>query len=114
MDFKAQILEDLKVFHNLGEFGTVTNLWYDGSKYTIPIVIDHEIVKDRKSLMNDHAEGINRVEVTIYLSFEDLGFIPKKGMTIELEEVGSINLYEITKSVEEYGEIILELGAYSE
>ncbi len=114
MDFKAQILEDLKVFHNPEEFGTVTNLWYNGGKYTLPIIIDHETVKNRTILMDDHAEGVNQVESTIYLSFEDLGFIPKKGMIIELEEAGVINLYEITKSVEEYGEIILELGAYSE
>ena len=46
MDFKAQILEDLKVFHNLKEFATMTNLWYDGGCYTVPIIIDHETTKE--------------------------------------------------------------------
>lgn len=114
MDFKAQILKDLKVFHNLGEFATMTNIWYGGCCYTVPIVIDHEAVKDRKTLVNDHAEGINLAEALVYISFDDLGFMPKKGNTIEIEEAGAVNMYDIIKSDYEDGEIVLELGAFTE
>lgn len=114
MDFKTQILKDLKVFHNPGEFATMTNIWYDSGSYTVPIVIDHETAKDRKMLANDHAEGINLAEVLVYISFDDLGFMPKKGHTIEIEEAGVVNEYEITKADYEDGEIVLELGAFTE
>lgn len=114
MDFKAQILKDLKVFHNPGEFATMTRIWYNGNCYTVPIVIDHETAKDRKTLVNDHAEGINLAEALVYMSLDDLGFMPKKGYTIEIEEAGAVNMYEITKSDYEDGEIVLELGAFTE
>lgn len=114
MDFKAQILKDLKVFHNPGEFATMTRIWYNGDCYTVPIVIDHETAKDRKTLVNDHAEGINLAEALVYISFDDLGFMPEKGCNIEIEEAGAVNLYEITKSDYEDGEIVLELGAFTE
>lgn len=114
MDFKAQILKDLKVFHNPGEFATMTRIWYNGNCYTVPIVIDHETAKDRKTLVNDHAEGINLAEALVYISFDDLGFMPEKGCNIEIEEAGVVNLYEITKSDYEDGEIVLELGAFTE
>ena len=114
MDFKAQILEDLKVFHNPGEFATMTRIWYGGCCYTVPIVIDHETARDRKTLVNDHAEGINLAEALVYISFDDLGFMPEKGCNIEIEEAGAVNLYEITKSDYEDGEIVLELGAFTE
>lgn len=114
MDFKVQILEDLKVFHNPGEFATMTRIWYNGGCYTVPIVIDHETAKDRKTFANDHAEGINLVEALVYISFDDLGFMPEKGCNIEIEEAGAVNLYEITKSDYEDGEIVLELGAFTE
>lgn len=114
MDFKAQILKDLKVFHNPGEFATMTRIWYNGNCYTVPIVIDHETAKDRKTLVNDHAEGINLAEALVYISFDDLGFMPEKSCNIEIEEAGAVNLYEITKSDYEDGEIVLELGAFTE
>jgi len=114
MDFKAQILEDLKVFHNPAEFATMTSIWYDGDSYKVPIVIDHETAKDRTMPASDHAEGINLAEVLVYMSFEDLGFMPKKGHTIEIEEAGVVNEYEIIKADYEDGEIVLELGAFIE
>lgn len=114
MDFKAQVLQDLKVFHNPAEFASMTNIWYNGGCYTVPIMIDHETAKDRKTLVNDHAEGINLAEALVYISFDDLGFMPEKGCNIEIEEAGAVNLYEITKSDYEDGEIVLELGAFME
>ena len=114
MDFKTQILKDLKVFHNPGEFATMTRIWYNGDCYTVPIVIDHEAAKDRKTPSNDHAEGIYLAEALVYISFDDLGFMPKKGHTIEIEEAAVVNEYEITKADYEDGEIVLELGAFTE
>ena len=114
MDFKTQILKDLKVFHNPGEFATMTRIWYNGNCYTVPIVIDHETVKDRKTLVNDHAEGINLAEALVYVSFDDLGFMPEKGCNIEIEEAGVVKLYEIIKADYEDGEIVLELEAFME
>lgn len=114
MDFKAQILKDLKVFHNPGEFGTMTNIWYCGERYTVPIVIDHEAAQERKKKIDDHGEGINQIEALVYMSLDDLGFVPKKDRTIEIEEAGAVNMYRITKADHEDGEIILELGAYDE
>ncbi len=114
MDFKTQILEDLKIFYNPEEFATMTNIWYDGARYTVPIIIDHETVKDRETLVNDHAEGINFAEAFVYIPFVDLGIIPKKGCFIEIEEANVINEYEIINVDYEDGEIILELGAFTE
>ncbi len=114
MDFKTQILEDLKIFYNPKEFATMTNIYYDGVCYTIPIIIDHETVKDRETLVNDHAEGINFAEAFVYISFTDLGVIPKKGRFIEIEEANVIKEYEIINVDYEDGEIILELGAFTE
>ena len=114
MDFKAQILKDLKVFHNPGEFATMTRIWYGGGCYKIQIVIDHETARDRKTLVDAHAEGISLPEAIVYISFDDLGFMPEKGCNIEIEEAGAVNLYEIKKSDYEDGEIVLELGAFTE
>lgn len=38
----------------------------------------------------------------------------KKGHEIEIEEAGAVSLYTIEKSDYEAGEIVLELGAYTE
>lgn len=114
MDFKTQIIRDLKVFNNPAEFAAMVNMWYDGKTYTIPAVIDHKAAEDRKRLQGDNAEGISEIEALLYISHADLGFVPKRGMEIELEEAGAVNVYTITKSDYEDGEIILELGAYAE
>lgn len=114
MDFKAQIIEDLKVFHNPGEFAEMTDIWYEGQRYTVPAVIDHLTETDRKKLQTDHAEGIYRAEAVLYISHADIGIVPQKGREIEVEEAGAVNYYTIEKSSYEAGEIILELGAYTE
>lgn len=114
MDFKTQILKDLIVFHNPEEFATMTRIWYRDICYTIPIIIDHETTKDRKTLVNDHAEGINFAEALVYISFDDLGVIPKKGHYIEIEEASVIYEYEIINVNYEDGEIVLEVGVFTE
>ena len=114
MDFKAQLLKDLKTFHNPGEFAEIMNLWYEGSQYTVPAVLDHVTQADRKKPGSDNAEGIYRVDAVLYLSHEDFGIVPQKGREIELDEAGAVNLYIIEKSSYEAGEIVLELGALTE
>ncbi len=114
MDFKAQILKDLKVFHNPGEFAEMMNIWYAGSQYEVPAVLDHLTEADRKQPGGDNSEGIYRVEAILYISHDDMGIVPKKGREIEIEEAGAVNLYTIQKSSYEDGEIILELGAFTE
>lgn len=112
MDFKAQVIKDLAVFHNPGEMAEIVNIWYDQKLYTVPAVIDHTAAVERQA--KDNAEGIHRAEALVYISLADLGFVPKKGRTIEIEEAGAVTMYEITKSDHEDGEIILELGAFDE
>lgn len=114
IDFKAQILKDLAVFHNPKEFASIMNIWYGGMEYTVPAILDHEEAKERQKLKEDHAEGLNYIEAVLYLSLADFGIVPEKGCTIEIEEAGAVKLYEIMKSSLEHGEIILELGAYDE
>lgn len=114
MDFKAQIIEDLKTFHNPGEFAEMMNIWYEGDLYTVPAVLDHLTEADREKPQTDHAEGIYRVEAMLYISHADLGIVPQKGREIEIEEAGAVSEYTIEKSSYEAGEIVLELGAYTE
>ena len=114
MDFKAQIIEDLKVFHNPEEFAEVMCIWYDGQQYEVPAVLDHLMGTDRQKPGGDHAEGIYRAEAMLYISHADIGIIPKKGYEIEVEEAGVVSSYTIEKSSYEDGEIVLELGAYIE
>lgn len=40
MDFKAQLVSDMKVFHNCGEMATMTDVWYQEKQHYIPIIID--------------------------------------------------------------------------
>ncbi len=114
MDFKAQIIKDLKVFHNPGEFAEMTDIWYEGKLYTVPAVIDHLTEADRQQPGGDHSEGIYRAEAMLYISHADIGIVPQKGREIEIEEAGSVSVYMIEKSSYEAGEIVLELGAYIE
>lgn len=114
MDFKTAVLNDLQTFNNPGEFATMTNIWYCGKQYEVPAIIDHTAAEDRQKLENDHGEGIDKAEAVLYISQADMGFVPKKGRQIEVEEAGAVTIYEITKSKLEHGEIILELGAYVE
>lgn len=113
MDFKAQIIEDLKTFHNPGEFAEMMCIWYDGKQYEVPAVLDHLTGTDRQQPGGDHAEGIYRAEAMLYISHADIGIVPQKGREIEIEEAGTIS-YTIKKSSYEAGEIVLELGAYTE
>ena len=114
MDFKTQVIEDLKTFHNPGEFAEMMCIWYDGQQYEVPAVLDHLTGTDRQQPGGDNAEGIYRAEAMLYISHTDMGTVPKKGYEIEIEKAGAVNSYMIEKSSYEAGEIVLELGAYTE
>ena len=114
MDFKAQLASDMKVFHNCGEFGNMTDLWYQGKKYTVPLIIDHTAADERQRVSGDNAEGLYKSDCLVYISHHDLGFAPKKGRQIEIDVAGSVEMYQIEKSEYEDGEIILELVVLDE
>ena len=61
MDFKAQLASDMKVFHNCGEMATMTDIWYQGKKHYLPIIIDHTAADERQRGNGDNAEGINQM-----------------------------------------------------
>ena len=58
MDFKAQIAKDMAVFNNTSEFATVTNLWYEGEQYTVPVIFDHEAAVERQKPDADKASTV--------------------------------------------------------
>ena len=114
MDFKAQLVSDMKVFHNTAEFANMTNIWYLEEAYCVPVIIDHTEAEKRQKLEADHAEGLHRAQCLVYISLYDLGFTPKKGRHIEIEEAGAVNEYYIAKVDLEDGEIVLELEILDE
>ena len=79
MDFKAQILKDLKVFHNPGEFAEMMNIWYAGSQYEVPAVLDHLTEADRKQPGGDNSEGIYRVKQYCIYPMTIWGLCRKRG-----------------------------------
>ncbi len=113
-DFKAQLVSDMSVFHNTAEFAHKTNIWYSEKQYTVPAIIDHTAAEERKKAGEDHAEGIYRANCLVYIALCDLGFVPKKDRSIEIEEAGAVREYRIGKADCEDGEIILELELMEE
>jgi hypothetical protein len=114
LDFKAQLHKDMEVFHNPGEFATETKFWYDGEMYEVPLVFDKESVIAYKGSGGYHAEGINEVEAIVYIAHKDVGFVPRKDHSFEIEIAGAVETYNIIQSDYEDGEIILRLGAFGE
>lgn len=114
MNFKKLLESDMKVFHNTGEMATITDIWYQGKMYNVPLIIDHTAADERRRLNGDNVEGLHTVSCLVYISLYDLGFIPKQGRTIEIDEAGAIRQFEIKKADHEDGEIILELEVLEE
>lgn len=114
MNFKAQLASDMKIFHNCGEFAEQTDLWYQGKKYRVPLIIDHTAADERQKLSGDNAEGLYKTDCLVYISHHDLGFIPKKGRRIEIDVAGAVEMFQIEKAEYEDGEIILELVVLDE
>lgn len=109
--FKDQIARDIAaVFHNADEFADFMDVEYNGKSYNIPVVIDSEIAKDRKKTAKDNAEGIYTVDITAFMSFEDLGIVPRKETKIK---IGGVE-YSIVNVAFDAGEITLELELLDE
>lgn len=113
-DFKAQLEADMKVFFNPGEFGQLVNIWYLEKQYSVHVVIDRTGDKPRKRRDKDHVDGIYQADCTVHIPLNELGYAPKKGREIEIEEAGAVNTYQIAKSNVEEGEITLELERMDE
>lgn len=114
MDFKAQLIKDMAIFHNTKEFATDTDIWYDGKYYNVPLILDNTAAEERKQLNADHGEGLNSIQALAYIALADMGIVPHRGSNIEIDVAGTVEMYKINKVDVEDGEIILELGAFDE
>ena len=109
--FKAQVKRDLKaVFHNANEHADKRKVEYNGKKYYIPIVTDHEGARDRQQPSSDHADGIFVADLTVYISFYDLKIVPRKETEISIDDT----VYSIVKVGCDEGEITLDLELLDE
>lgn len=113
-DFKALLDNDMKAFHNPAEFANEIKIWYLEKQYTVPAIIDHTAAEGRQRAGEDHEEGMHRAKCLMYIALRDLGFVPKRGRTIEVEEAGAVVMYRVEKADCEDGEIILELELLDE
>lgn len=113
MDFKSQLLNDMKIFHNTKEMAEKMEIVYLGSRKTVAAILEsaEEVARSK----NDPAQGINEIDSILYVSLEEMGEIPEKGSDIEIgtKETGWTR-YEVSKSHYEDGEIILNLTRYEE
>lgn len=112
--FKEQMEKDLRTILNPVEFGVMSEVRYGGRCYTVPVVIDEESAQERKRMADDHAEGINRIETTIFISLADIGTVPENGCIIEIGQAGWTKMYEIVHSECICGMIELGVEAYDE
>lgn len=111
LNFKEQLKRDVQaVFHNANEFAEEIEFYYNREYYKAPVILDHEGAQDRKKPSSDHADGLFRVDVRMYIAFDDLRFVPLQGGTIEIEE----EIFNISKVGNESGEIILDLERLDE
>lgn len=109
--FKDQIARDIAaVFHNTDEHADLMDVEYNGETYNIPVITDSEISKDRIKTMRDHAEGLYIVDITVFISFEDLGILPRKETEIK---IGGVE-YRIVNTAFDAGEITLDLEMLDE
>ncbi len=114
MDFKAQLAEDMRVFHNPAEFATIAGFYYDRKWYEVPVVLDHEAAAERQRPGGDNAPGLSSLEAVAYVSLYDLGFMPERDHKFAVKVAGVTQQYNIERAHHEDGEIILELGALGE
>lgn len=110
-DFKSLVEQDLdEAFHNTEEFAEMADVLYNGKSYYIPIVMDKEVMEDRKRPSSDHAEGIFLVDAVAYIAYKHIGTMPRKGRRIEIDE----EMFEIVSVDNENGEIVLGLEMLDE
>lgn len=110
-NFKAQIQRDLtNVFHNSMEHADMLTFWIDGIRYQGPVILDSAQVQDRSKRYTDHVEGLNQIDLVMYVPLSVLKKVPGKG---HIAEVGG-DAYTIDSVREEAGEIVLELERMTE
>lgn len=109
--FKDQIKRDIAaVFNNSAEFAEEMDVEYNGETRTIPVVVDSDIAKERAKVGGDNSEGIYAVDLTVFISFEDLGIVPRKETEIT---IGGVE-YSIVNVAFNMGEITLDLEMLTE
>ena len=121
MSFKDSVaFDNHNVFLNIDEFAEFRTVIYDGHTYEdIPIVLSGLKEKDRRALVNDHAQGLYQVTSVLHCALSDLdGNKPEKGQRIKIndEEGGGGFFYEfyVASSVCEMGMLRVELEAIDE
>jgi len=121
MSFKGMVAADNKnVFLNTSEFAEYRTVLYDGGRYEdIPVVLTGLKEKDRRALVNDHAQGLYQVTSVLHCAVSDLGGRkPEKGQRIKVnnKEGGGGFFYEfyVAASVCELGMLRVELEAIDE
>lgn len=108
---------DLKnIFHNTNEFAETKNIVYDNKNFSIPIIVTYNGTQDKSRLVAEinnvagNAEGIFSIDLVIYIPFSCLGFMPKKGFNMKLDN----DVYRILKVEDRLGEFVLYLERYDE
>ena len=121
MSFKDSIVADnRKVFLDLDGFGEPRTVVYDGETYTdIPVVLSGLKERDRRALVNDHAQGLYQVTSVLHCAASDLGGrVPEKGARIRINDQpgggGFFYEYYVAASVNEMGMLRVELEAIDE
>jgi len=111
MRFKESVKRDIgRVFLNKEEHASVLDVTYNGEYYNIPVIIDHGGEKDRKQSANDHAAGLFIADLTVYISFYDLGIVPRKNTPITVDG----ETYNIVTTANDEGVITLDLEVVDE
>jgi len=118
---KAVIAADNKrVFLNTDEFAEIRTIVYDGGIYLdIPIILTGLKEKDRRALVNDHAQGLYQVTSVLHCAISDLdGKKPEKGQRIKINnkegDGGFFYEFYVASSVCEQGMLRVELEAIDE
>lgn len=118
MSFKYMVADDIKgVFINLEEFAETRTVIYDGSTYTVPIILTGLKEQDRSASVDDNAAGLYRITSVMHCSYDDLGIQPEKGKVIEISDAEDETFFHrffIATSTVEMGMIRLELEAIDE
>jgi hypothetical protein len=117
LDFKAQVKRDIhNVFLNADEHADLIKVEYNDRAKIIPVVIDNDEARDRGRLSNDSStggqkiQGIHVADMVVYISFEDLGIVPRKDRRIKI----GVCEYSIIKVSFDEGMITLDLEEYDE
>lgn len=111
MNFKAQVERDLTaVFHNSEEHADILEFWIGDTRYKGPVIVDDGGAQDRKKPSSDHVDGLVLVDLVMYVPLSLLKTTPKRGQTVEIDDV----VYTISKVHTEFGEVVLYLEVLTE